>query len=95
MTIAECKIRIKKALDRLNKLDNKVFFSVKETEYGVDIICESKTKTDTRFGAYECYTLFSDYKENISAYYECMFFVETLVLGQMLNDPNSYHNKAF
>ncbi|MEE1256262.1 MAG: hypothetical protein UHN47_07090 [Lachnospiraceae bacterium] len=87
--------RIKNAIDTLNTMDNKLVFSYEETDYSVELICKSKTKDTTRFGAYEYIGLFEEYVNKVDAYINCMLFAELIVVASKINDKNAYHNLAF
>lgn len=94
MTKRDVTDRIKKAIKKLNEMDNKVYFRFKEETGSVRITCESRTVKGTCFGAYSYTGMFDEYKNKLDAYINCMLFSEMLVAATKLNDPNAYHNYA-
>lgn len=95
MKKADAVKRIEKAIATLNKMDNKLVFSYEETDYSVELICKSKTKNSTRFGAYEYIGLFDEFANKTDAYISCMLFAELIIAASKINDKNAYHNLAF
>lgn len=87
--------RIEHAIEELNAMDNKVYFEFVETEYSVKLICQSRTKKGTEFGAYSFTGMFDDYAEKLNAYEDCMLFAEMMIAATKLNDPAAYHNFCF
>ena len=95
MTRTDAIERIKKAIVKLNEMDNKLVFSYEETDYSVELICKSKTKDSTRFGAYEYTGFFDEFVNKTDAYINCMLFAELIHKASKINDENAYHNLAF
>lgn len=87
--------RIQKAISKLNEMDNKLVFSYEETDHSVELICKSKTKETTRFGAYEYVGLFDEFVDKTDAYINCMQFAELIIAASKINDKTVYHNLAF
>lgn len=92
MTVSDARKRIENAIVKLNKMDNNLVFSYEETDYSIELICESKTKETSRFGAYEYIGFFDEFVNKTDAYTKCMKFAELIVAASKINDKNAYHN---
>lgn len=92
MTKSDAKKRIAKAIQELNAMNNNVRFEFAETEYSVELICQSRSRKETRYGAYSFMGMFDDYRHKIDAYENCMLFAEMIIAATRLNDPAAYHN---
>ena len=92
MTKSDVKKRIAKTIQELNAMDNNVCFAFEETEYSVELSCQSRARKGVSYGAYSFMGMFDDYKHKIDAYVNCMLFAEVIIAATRLNDPAAYHN---
>lgn len=92
MTKSDVKKRIAKAIQELNAMDNNVCFAFEETEYSVELSCQSRFRKETSYGIYSFMGMFDDYRHKIDAYVNCMLFAEVIIAATRLNDPAAYHN---
>ena len=51
MTKSDVKKRIAKAIQELNAMDNNVCFEFEETEYSVELSCQSRARKVVSYGA--------------------------------------------
>ena len=58
MTKSDVKKRIAKAIQELNAMDNNVSFAFEETEYSVELVCQSRFRKGVNYGAYSFMGIF-------------------------------------
>lgn len=92
MTITDARKRIKKAIARLNEMQDSLEFEVEETDYSIGFTNHGKVNKGTSYGVYYHCSLFEEFKRKADAYVNAMSFAELLVSAASLKDPKAYHN---
>ena len=92
MTVAEARKRLKKAVKKLNKIQNSLVFEVLESDICIGFENHAKRNPRLSFGVYAHTSLFDEYKEKVDAYINTMMFAELIIAASRLNDPQAYHN---
>jgi hypothetical protein len=91
MNISDYKKRIEEVICRLNEMDNKLHFTLREENYGVFV--DAVISGEEHFAIFEPCVMFDDYIDISTAYAELSDKISLLAAGTKLNDPNSYHNR--
>ncbi len=95
-TTEDCIIYRRNKLDHaigiLNRLNNKVIFTIEDMDTYIGFKCTTKAG-ESRLARYEYKAFYDEYLTPIKAWDSVITAAELIISGTTLNDPESYHNR--